>query len=84
MSKTITLYTLPDCRQCDMTKKWLDKREITYQVIDISLTENKPILEAIKELGYTGAPVVIISEFTELDTHWYGFNPIKLEEHCAA
>lgn len=84
MSKSITVYSKPDCRQCDFTKKWLDRAGVEYRVIDISLPENAEVLEAIKELGYAGAPVVIVSEFTELDTHWYGFNVGMLETHCKA
>lgn len=82
MSKSITVYSKPACVQCTQTKRWLDRAGIEYRTIDISLPENAEVLEAIKELGYSGAPVVIVSEFTELDTHWYGFRPDLLAEHC--
>lgn len=84
MSKSITVYSKPSCVQCTQTKKWLDRAGVEYRTIDISLPENAEILASIKELGYSGAPVVVVSEFTELDHHWYGFNPGKLAEHCTA
>lgn len=82
---TTTLYTKPDCRQCDMTKKFLDRAGAEYATVDISLPENAADLAAIKALGYMGAPVVIVNDNgdTTDEKHWYGFRPDLLAEFCA-
>ena len=72
MMSEITVYTLPNCVQCDMTKKTLDKNHITYKTIDLS-TDNEA-LQKIRDLGYQQAPVVIAGE-----KHWSGFKLDKIK-----
>ena len=80
MSKTITVYTTPDCNQCKMTKGWLDKKGIPYDTVDLS--ESPGDLEAVRALGYMSAPVTIVSDGDLLnEQHWYGFRPDLLTEH---
>lgn len=67
----ITLYTKPQCVQCDATKRALNKKGITYQTIDV--TTSPEALEQVKALGYLQAPVVV----TDTD-HWSGFRPDKI------
>lgn len=70
--KTVTVYTLPACVQCDSTKRYLDKKGIIYNTIDLS--QDPAAMQKIKELGYTQAPVV------ETPTkHWSGFRLGELE-----
>jgi glutaredoxin-like protein NrdH len=80
MSKPIvTVYTKPNCRQCDMTKRWLDHRGVEYAVDDITDEKN---LAAAKALGYLEAPVVIVSQGVPGDeVHWSGFDPTSLENN---
>ncbi|MFI8595841.1 glutaredoxin-like protein NrdH [Kocuria koreensis] len=68
---SITVYTKPACVQCNATYRALDKRGISYDVVDV--TEDAQALEHIKGLGYMQAPVVE----TE-DDHWSGFRPDKI------
>ncbi|MCT1367459.1 MULTISPECIES: glutaredoxin-like protein NrdH [Kocuria] len=68
---SITVYTKPACVQCNATYRALDKRGISYDVVDV--TEDSQALEHIKGLGYMQAPVVV----TE-DDHWSGFRPDKI------
>lgn len=77
---TVTVYTLPSCRQCDMTKKWLAREGVPYGTVDLS--EDPQALEAVKALGYNGAPVVIVNDDGDLknEKHWYGFRPDMLKE----
>lgn len=86
-TRTITVYTKPDCVQCDRTKAWLDSTEPNrgnmkgkYKVVDI--TEDLQALAAVKELGYMSAPVVIVNDNgdTHDEKHWYGFRPDLLKE----
>jgi glutaredoxin-like protein NrdH len=65
---SVTLFTKPACVQCDATKKALDKKQIPYEMVD--LTEDAQAMEKVKALGYRSAPVVITDT-----THWSGFRP---------
>jgi glutaredoxin-like protein NrdH len=85
MKKAITVYTTPRCSQCTMTKKWLDdpergNMEGQYEVVDLS--QDPQAYEAVKALGYSSAPVVIVNTTgdTKDETHWYGFRPDMLSE----
>lgn len=65
---SVTVYTLPSCVQCESTKKVLDKNNIEYSVVDLSMDE--AAYQMVKGLGYQAAPVVIAG-----DSHWSGFRP---------
>lgn len=67
----ITVYTKPDCVQCEATKRMMDGLGIGYQTIDI--TEDKDAFELVISKGFKSAPVVI----TDNDS-WSGFNPEKI------
>lgn len=69
----VTVYTNPNCIQCEQTKKWLNLNEIEYSTVDLS-TDLKA-LEMVLGLGYRSAPVVI----TDTDT-WSGFQLQKLSK----
>lgn len=71
MAKQVTVYSKPDCMQCNFTKKWLKERNIPYT--ELNIEEDEDALSKIKEMGYQAVPVVVSS--TE---HWYGFQPDKL------
>lgn len=76
----ITVYSTPGCRQCKMTKDWLTTRGIPFRPVDLS--ESVEDMEAVKELGYGAAPVVLVNDDGDLknEKHWYGFRPDLLEE----
>jgi glutaredoxin-like protein NrdH len=67
--RPVTVYTNPQCVQCDMTKRELTKLEIPFDVVDLSTVPAK--LAEFKEKGYLAAPIVVAG--TEA---WSGF---KLE-----
>ncbi len=54
-----------------MTKRFLDKNEIEYKVVDLS--QDKESLEMVLGLGFSAAPVVIAG-----DAKWAGFKLDKL------
>lgn len=75
----ITVYTKPNCSQCDATKQRLDKHGLDYRTVDI--TEDDTARHFVTgELGYLQAPVVVIDE----DTHWSGFRIDALDKLAAA
>lgn len=87
MTPTITVYTTPDCRQCNMTKNWLDNPEkgnLKGQYNVVNLAEDEQAMEAVKALGYGSAPVVLVNDNgdTKDEKHWYGFRPDMLAQFC--
>lgn len=78
----ITVYSRPSCQPCKAVKRWLDKRSVEYAEVDVTTSPDD--LAAIKALGYTSAPVTIVSSGDpETDLHWFGFNTDFLERYCA-
>jgi glutaredoxin-like protein NrdH len=78
---TLTVYTQPSCQPCKATKRWLDKRGIIYQEVDV--TTSPKDAEAIRALGFKEAPVVIVSSGDpELDLMWSGFDPNNLTKYA--
>nr|WP_282922355.1 glutaredoxin-like protein NrdH [Mobiluncus sp. Marseille-Q7826] len=74
---SITLYTKPNCVQCNATKRALDKQGLDYETVD--LTEDVNALDHIKSLGFQQAPVVFAG-----DDAWSGFRPDKIKALAAA
>jgi len=69
--KTV-LYTMPNCPQCDATKRYFEEGEIDYSTVDLSI--NEEAYELVSSFGYKSAPVVISGE-----NHWSGFRPDKIK-----
>jgi glutaredoxin-like protein NrdH len=72
MSEQVTVFTLPNCMQCTMTKRALEKAGVPFDVVDLATDDRA--MGVVKELGFQSAPVVI-----DGDTHWSGFRPDKIE-----
>lgn len=70
-NRMVTVYTLPNCVQCDSTKRIFDRSNISYTTVDLS--QDAEAMEKIKAMGYTSAPVVIAD-----DKHWSGFRMDKI------
>ena len=80
MTRTITVYTKPGCQPCTAVKRWLTKRGVSHNVVDV--TASPADLEAIKSLGYAGVPVVVVSNGDpETDIHWQDFHPDNLTKY---
>lgn len=73
MPAAITLYSKPDCPQCTMTHRQLDKLGITHTTIDI--TQEPEAHAYVTELGYTAAPVVVVNNGED---SWCGFKIDKI------
>jgi glutaredoxin-like protein NrdH len=71
MKIPVTVYTNPDCVQCDMTKRQFDKLGIEYAVVDLASVPGK--LAEFKALGYLSAPIVT----TDVKI-WSGFRLPKI------
>jgi len=73
----ITVYSKPNCVQCNATYRAMDKAGLSYSTVDISV--DAQALEQVKALGYVQAPVVIAG-----DDHWSGFRPDKIKALAVA
>lgn len=69
---SITVYTKPNCVQCNATKRAMDKQGLSYNTVD--LTQDVNALNRVKELGFTQAPVVLAGEDA-----WSGFRPDRIK-----
>jgi glutaredoxin-like protein NrdH len=69
----VTVYTKPNCVQCDATKRTMDKLGVEYSTVDISVDTDA--FDMLIAKGFQAAPVVI----TDTDS-WAGFNPAKIAE----
>ena len=73
----ITVYSLPNCTQCEQTKRILEKNNLPYTEVDMS-TDAAAAERAIG-LGYKSAPVVFAGA-----QHWSGFRIDKLKSLTAS
>lgn len=71
MKVPVTVYTTPNCVQCNMTKREFDKAGIVYEVVDLSTNPKKAA--EFKDLGYLAAPIVT----TDIKV-WSGFKLSKI------
>lgn len=72
MNDSLTVYTLPGCMQCDLTKRVLDGAGLPYVVVDLATDPHA--VDAVKQLGYASAPVVVVGAES-----WSGFRPDKIK-----
>lgn len=67
----ITVYSNPNCVQCENTKRFLSNKGIEFEAK--MLQDSPEIMPLIQEKGYRTAPVVV----TDSDS-WSGFRLDKL------
>lgn len=73
---TITVYRLPDCRQCTWTERDLTRHGLDFDVVD--LQEHPELVARFKEEGLLSAPIVIAG-----DERWSGLRPDLIERLAA-
>lgn len=78
---SITVYSKPNCSQCDATYRTLDRKGLEYSVVDI--TEDESALELFKELGYVSAPVVTVDQPDGSVKTWSGFRVDEINNLAA-
>lgn len=71
---TITVYTKPGCVQCEAVFRALDKLQMPYRGVDISVDADAR--NYVMALGYLQAPVV----YAGPDNHHSGFRPDRLRQ----
>lgn len=71
---SVTVYSLPNCVQCEKTKRVLEREGIEYNEVDLS--QDDEARDRVRDhWGFREAPVVD----TAWD-RWSGFNPGKIKE----
>ena len=75
-----TVYSTPSCVQCKATYRALDRKGLSYEVVDV--TTDAAALETVRSLGYVQAPVVVVSGVGG-DEHWSGFRPDRIDALAA-
>ncbi|MGQ9453217.1 glutaredoxin-like protein NrdH [Leclercia sp. TB492] len=64
----IIIYTRNDCVQCHATKRAMESRGVTFEMVNVDLVPDAA--ETLKAQGFRQLPVVIAGE-----TRWSGFRP---------
>lgn len=67
----VTIYTLPNCVQCESTKRLMTRLGIEYSVVDLQTVPEK--LKEFTDMGLTSAPIVT----TDIKI-WSGFRHSKI------
>ena len=70
----ITVYSKPNCMQCNFTKKYLEDAGIDFEVKDVSVSEEAK--NELKELKFMSLPVVRAEGFEAFS----GFRPDLLDQ----
>lgn len=69
----VTVYSNPNCVQCETTKSYLKQHNIAFE--SKMIADSPEIESLIQEKGYTSAPIVV----TDNDS-WSGFRITKLHK----
>lgn len=67
----VVVYGTPNCMQCKFTRAVLDKMELMYEYIDITIDNDAA--DDVRTMGYQVLPVVIAGS-----EQWCGFKLEKL------
>lgn len=70
----ITVYSKPNCMQCDFTKRFLDQHNLEYTAVDVM--QDSEALARVQELGFQSLPVVVADGIEP----FFGFRPDMLEK----
>lgn len=68
----VTLYTKPNCPQCDLTKRDMDILGIEYETVD--LTRHQDQIDRLIGMGHRSAPVIEAEGVT-----WSGYDQDKIK-----
>lgn len=60
MSQTTAIvYSTKGCIECDMVKKMLDEKSVTYEVRDVM--SSSQYQEEVEAFGFMGVPVTVVN-----------------------
>lgn len=70
---SVTVYSKPNCMQCNFTKQFLENNNIDYVAKDVY--ESEEAMAEVKALGFQSLPVVVADGIEP----FFGFRPDLLE-----
>lgn len=73
----ITIYTRNDCVQCHATKRAMENRGLTFEMVNVDQTPEAA--DTLRAMGFRQLPVVIAGE-----EKWSGFRPDLINRLPAA
>lgn len=81
MTPAVTVYSKPQCVQCDRTKMHLDRHHVPYTEVDIT-THPRAYKYVTEEMGFTAAPVVDVDPGAPSTWFsWSGYRPDLIKTH---
>jgi len=85
VNKKITIYTTNTCAYCDMVKKWLTGKGLSFDVINM---DDQPEVrqQVIEMSGAMTVPVIVVEDVANPDAPkniTIGWNPAKLASAVA-
>ncbi len=75
-AQVVTVYTKPDCPQCDATIKHLTSRAIPHTTVPIA--DAPTVAQAAQAQGWKSAPIVTVTLRGETLDMWGGYRPDRL------
>lgn len=77
MANTITLYTRTTCPYCELVKKFLNAKEVTYNTVNME--ENPDAMAKVMEMtGRSIAPTILVDKADGTQEIIVGFNLSKI------
>lgn len=83
MVKNITIFTTNTCAYCVMVKKWLDKKGLGYDIVNLDTNPERQ-QEALALSGALTVPVTVVTKDDDTKEVVVGFNLAKLAPAVAA
>lgn len=68
----VKVFTKPNCRDCESTKRWLKGHDVDF--VEVSLTD--AVRDELLDEGWARMPVVKVG-----DVAWSGFSRVALEKN---
>ena len=78
----VIVYGRPNCPQCDMTVKYLDRHDTGFTYINIEHDEDAYDY-VTKTLGFRQAPAVVALYPNGSEQSWSGFRPDRLQGYVS-
>ena len=73
------LYSQPGCGPCIGLERALKSAQAAYTKVDI--TQDADALSRVRDLGYSGTPVIEVHQDGELIDHWHGLDVHRVAQH---
>lgn len=77
MPKKITVYTTNTCSYCGMVKKYLDSKDLRYEVINLEEQPERQA-EALQMSGSLTVPITVVTKQDDSQQVVVGYNLAQL------